>query len=214
MCFGCCCSRTSSVCRWYAAAWAAADAGECWTCWRGLEGEQCWLGGGGWEGGTGLSSRGCCCNICWDCKGVCIGTRLGWGLPCSKICWGVPKAWPTWKYEYLRACEKKKVFVLFAKLHRVMEIPGHQIRHYLGRRWSLLGIPLQQVGHQMDGFRTCIWDQCLQITGNTLRPTEIHSTGQLISLGPIILEGGVSPRFTFWDLKNSESFTFSLRCQQ
>lgn len=197
MCFGCCGSRTSSVCRWYAAAWAAVDVGEGWICWRGLGGEQCWLGGGGWEGGTGLSSKGCCC-ICWDCNGACSGTRLSWGLPCSKICWGVPSAWPTWKYGYLRACEdeNKKIKWNNCSLYWAARRTG-KTRKNLGRSWSLLGIPLQQVGHQMDGFGTCIWDQCLQVTGNTLRPTEIHSTCQLVSLRPIILKAGDSGS-TFW----------------
>ncbi len=40
----------------------------------------------------------------------------------------------------------------------------------------------------MDGFRTGIRDQSLQITGNTLRPAEIHGTRQMVSLRPIILE--------------------------
>ena len=64
-----------------------------------------------------------------------------------------------------------------------------QVRLYLCRSWSLLGIQLQQVCHQMNGFRTGIWDQRLQITGNTLRPTEIHGTCQMVSLRPIVLEG-------------------------
>ena len=71
-----------------------------------------------------------------------------------------------------------------------------KVKHYLGRSWSLLGFPLEQVCHQMDGFRTGIWDQCLQITGNTLRPTEIHSICQLVALRPIILEGEESPSYT------------------
>lgn len=40
----------------------------------------------------------------------------------------------------------------------------------------------------MDGFRAGIWDQCLQIIGNTLRPAEIHRTCQMISVRPIVLE--------------------------
>lgn len=204
MCFGCCCSRTSSVCRWYAAAWAAADAGEGWICWSGLGGGQCWLGGGGWEGGTGLSSKGCCCcccRVCCDCKGACSGTWPGWGLPCSRICWGVPKAWPTWKYEYLRAWKDKDIWTNYMSLHSVgwTEDCGdtRRLAMYLGWTWSLLGIPLKQVSHQMDGFRTGIWDQSLQITGNTLRPTEIHSASQLVSLRPIGLRREVSSTSDF-----------------
>lgn len=70
-------------------------------------------------------------------------------------------------------------------LQKILEV---QVRHYLGRSWSLLGIPLEQVCHQMDGFRAGIWDQCLQIIGNTLRPAEIHRTCQMISVRPIVLE--------------------------
>lgn len=60
---------------------------------------------------------------------------------------------------------------------------------YLGRGWSLLGIPLEEVGHQVDGFGAGVGDERLQITGNTLRPAEIHGTGQLVSLRPVVLQG-------------------------
>lgn len=73
----------------------------------------------------------------------------------------------------------------------IAEILQAYVRHYLCRSWALLGIPLEQVCHQVDGFKTGIWDQCLQVTGNTLRPAEIHSTCQLVSLWPIVLQGEV-----------------------
>lgn len=60
---------------------------------------------------------------------------------------------------------------------------------YLCRSRSLPGIPLQQVYHQMDGLRTGVWNQCLQIVGDTLRPAEIHCTRKLISFRPVILAG-------------------------
>lgn len=42
----------------------------------------------------------------------------------------------------------------------------------------------------MDGLRTGVWNQCLQIVGDTLRPAEIHRTRKLISFRPVILVGG------------------------
>lgn len=57
-----------------------------------------------------------------------------------------------------------------------MGIVKMEVGIHLGRSWSLSGIPLQQVCHQVDGFGTGVWDECLQITGNTLRPPEIHGT--------------------------------------
>lgn len=60
---------------------------------------------------------------------------------------------------------------------------------YLCRSRSLPGIPLQQVCHQMDGLWAGVWDQCLQIIRDTLRPAEIHCTRKLIPFRPVILVG-------------------------
>lgn len=73
---------------------------------------------------------------------------------------------------------------------------------YLCRSRSLPGIPLQQVSHQMDGLRTGIWDQGLQIIGDTLRPPEIHCARKLITFRPVVLVGEetLSPRIIFKDI--------------
>lgn len=77
----------------------------------------------------------------------------------------------------------------------------------------------------MYGIRTSIWDQCLKVVGNTLRPTEVHGTGQLESLRPIILEKEDPFHLaygTYWHLffintnSNNECtlLSYLLRCSQ
>lgn len=62
-------------------------------------------------------------------------------------------------------------------------------RWYLSSSRPILGVPLKQVCHEMDGVWTGVGDQSLQVTGDTLRPTEVHGARQLVPLRPISLQG-------------------------
>lgn len=54
----------------------------------------------------------------------------------------------------------------------------------------------------MDGLRAGIRDQRLQVAGDTLGPTEVHCTRQLVSLWPVILKGEDAVQLTHYIASN------------